>query len=109
MRRNRSTLFADCLLKSYAMLNSRGDFMAINVQELYQQTVRPLPSAERLTLAALILNDISQHEQPSQPKGAGDIRKFFGRWKNGKADGSDNEEIDRDLVRAYAQENEDES
>ena len=80
--------------------------MAINVQELYQQTVRLLPSAERLTLAALILNDISQSAQ--SPKRKGDIRKFFGVWKNGATNGSDNEEIDRDLVRAYAQESEDE-
>ncbi len=82
--------------------------MAVNVQELYQQTVRPLPTAERLTLAALILNDISQSALADKPKRKGDIRKFFGIWKDGDANGSDNEQIDRDLARAYANEGEDE-
>jgi hypothetical protein len=78
------------------MLFNRGGFMAINVQELYQQTVRPLPSAARLTLAALILNDISKSTEPIKRKG--DIRKFFRSLKNGTANGSDNEVIDRDLA-----------
>ncbi len=75
--------------------------MIADVQELYQQTVRPLPTAERLTLAALILNDLSQSE-PAEPPPArkGDLRKFFGAWKDGAANGSDNEQIDRDLARA---------
>ncbi|MGD9729152.1 MAG: hypothetical protein AB7U82_34495 [Blastocatellales bacterium] len=81
--------------------------MSVNVQELYQQTVRPLPEQERLTLAALILNDISQHVREDKPKRKGDITKFFGAWKGGAADGSDNERIDRDLARAYANEGED--
>lgn len=78
--------------------------MEINVQEFYQQTVRPLPERERLTLATLILQDISQHP-PVERKG--DIRKFFGSWKGGDANGSDNEQIDRDLARVYANELED--
>ncbi|MFN7945556.1 MAG: hypothetical protein U0Z53_09400 [Blastocatellia bacterium] len=82
--------------------------MAVNVQELYQQTVRPLPTAERLALAALILNDISQSAQPDQPERKGDIRRFFGVWKNGTANGSDNEQIDRDLARACLLEGENE-
>ena len=76
--------------------------MIANVQELYQQTVRPLPTAERLTLAALILNDLSQSGPVEPPPRHGDIRKFFGEWKDGPANGSDNEQIDRDLARAYA-------
>jgi hypothetical protein len=44
-----------------------------------------------------------------QPLRKGDIRKFFGVWKGGDANGSDNEQIDRDLARAYAQECADES
>ena len=74
--------------------------MEIDVQEIYQQTVRPLPERERLTLATLILQDISQ--PPVERKG--DIRKFFGMWKGGDPNGSDNEQIDRDLIRAYANE-----
>jgi hypothetical protein len=30
----------------------------MNVQELYEQTIKSLPAAQRLRLAALILNDI---------------------------------------------------
>lgn len=75
--------------------------MEINVQEIYQQTVRPLPERERLTLATLILQDISQAPLVERK---GDIRKFFGTWKGGDANGSENEQIDRDLARAYANE-----
>jgi hypothetical protein len=31
----------------------------MNVQELYEQTIKTLPAAQRLRLAALILNDIA--------------------------------------------------
>lgn len=31
----------------------------MNVQELYEQTIKVLPTAQRLRLAALILNDIA--------------------------------------------------
>jgi hypothetical protein len=81
-----------------------GDLMAVSVQELYQQAVRPLPESERLTLAALILQDISQGARAERPMRKGNIRKFFGIWKDGDANGSDNEQIDRDLARAYANE-----
>ena len=78
--------------------------MEIIVQEIYQQTVRLLPERERLTLATLILQDISQ--PPVERKG--DIRQFFGSWKGGDANGSDNEQIDRDLAREYGSAHEDE-
>jgi protoheme ferro-lyase len=31
----------------------------MNVQELYEQTIKTLPTAQRLRLAALILNDLA--------------------------------------------------
>ena len=62
-----------------------------------------------MTLAALILQELSQSARADQPARKGDIRKFFGIWKGGDANGSDNEQIDRDLARVYAQEYEDES
>lgn len=34
--------------------------MSVTVQDLYAQTVRPLPTQERLQLAALILADLAQ-------------------------------------------------
>jgi hypothetical protein len=84
-------------------------FMAVSVQELYQQAAPPLPESERLTLAALILQEISQSARADRPARKGDIRKFFGVCKGGDANGSDNEQIDRDLARAYAHDCEDES
>lgn len=78
--------------------------MEISVQEIYQQTVRPLPERERLALATLILQDIS----PASPvERKSDIRKFFGSWKGSDPNGSNNEQIDRDLARTYANELED--
>ena len=79
--------------------------MTGDVQEFYQQTVLPLPEQERLQLAALILNDLSRGA--TKPKRKGDITKFFGAWKGGSADGSDNEQIDRDLARASGTEDKD--
>ena len=43
-----------------------------------------------------------------RPKRNGDIRKFFGMYKGGDPNGSDNEKIDADLARAYADNHEDE-
>lgn len=78
--------------------------MEINVHVIYQQTVRPLPERERLTLATLILQDISQPLVERK----GDIRQFFGSWKGGDANSSDNEQIDLDLAREYGSTHEDE-
>ena len=78
--------------------------MSENVLELYQQTVRPLPEKERLTLAVLILQEISQATQTIQPDRKGDIRKYFGFWKGGDENGADNEQIDRDLALSYEKE-----
>jgi hypothetical protein len=83
--------------------------MAVDVEQLYHQTVRPLPEQDRLTLAALILNDISGSAREDRPKRKGDITKYFGVWKGGDADGSNNEQIDRDLARAYAVEDEEDT
>lgn len=33
----------------------------MNTQEMYENTIKPMPAAERLRLATLILNDISPH------------------------------------------------
>ncbi|MGE0885113.1 MAG: hypothetical protein AB7P14_16325 [Blastocatellales bacterium] len=78
--------------------------MEINVQEFYQQTVRPLPERERLTLATLILQDISQTPSIEHPKRRGALEELFGTGIGGGVNGSDNEQIDRDLARAYANE-----
>ncbi len=87
--------------------------MQVNIQEIYQQTIRPLSEQEKLQLAALILNEISRapsgDEAQAKPKRKGDITKFFGMYKGGDPHASDNEKIDADLARAYADNHEDET
>jgi hypothetical protein len=82
--------------------------MSVNVQELYQQAVLPLPEWERLELMALIANDLARalavNGEQQLPERKGDITKFFGAWKGEAANSSDNELIDADLARAYAAE-----
>ena len=81
--------------------------MAIDIQEIYATAIRPLPDKEKLRLATLILEEVTKKGEDERPRRKGDITKFFGMWKGGDENGSDNEQIDRDLARAYAQEYED--
>lgn len=36
-----------------------------NIQTIYRQTILPLPKSEKLRLAAIILQDLSNDEKPS--------------------------------------------
>ncbi len=81
--------------------------MPIDIQEIYATAIRPLPDKEKLQLATLILEEVMKKGEDEEPRRKGDITKFFGMWKGGDENGSDNEQIDRDLARAYAQEYED--
>lgn len=75
--------------------------MSVNVQELYQQTVRPLPERERLELVALIVNDLAQARPTNgarQRRGK-KLSELFGAASLGYATGVDNEQLDIDLVR----------
>lgn len=78
--------------------------MSVNVQEFYQQVVRSLSERERLELLALIATDLAKSYPRScstiNRQNKGDIAKFFGSWKGGAADESNNEKIDADLARA---------
>ncbi|MEJ7617778.1 MAG: hypothetical protein WKF30_12630 [Pyrinomonadaceae bacterium] len=83
--------------------------MPNTIQEIYQQTILPLPESERLKLVALIINDISrQAENGAQAKRGGGLREMFGTWRSGHPHSADNEQIDLDLARAYADNHEDE-
>ncbi len=82
--------------------------MEINVQEIYQQTVRPLPERERLTLATLILQDILLAPPIDRPKRKGALEELFGMGIGGGGNGSNNEQIDRDLAREYCSTHEEE-
>ena len=80
--------------------------MQTDIQEIYRQTILPLSQQERLQLAALIINDLSRRpptdNQDALPKRKGGIRELFGSVSLGYATGADNESIDADLARAYA-------
>ncbi|MBA2605541.1 MAG: hypothetical protein H0U96_01575 [Acidobacteria bacterium] len=83
--------------------------MQSNIQEVYQEQILPLDEKERLKLAALIINDISNKpETNGQSKTTGGIREMFGTWSSGNPQSSDNEQIDADLARAYADTHDDE-
>lgn len=85
--------------------------MQTNIEQIYRQTVLPLPEKEQLRLAALIINKISTEagdelEKPERKNG--DITKFVGMFNSDNPDSADNEQIDRDLGLAYADNHEDE-
>jgi len=83
--------------------------MPSNVQEVYRVQVLKLNEKERLKLAALIINDISNKpETNGEAKSAGGIREMFGSWSSGNSRSSDNEQIDADLAKAYADTHDDE-
>ena len=77
-----------------------------DVQDFYRRNVRPMTEEERKQLAALILNELSR-ETHEKPKRKGDISKFFGMFDSGDPNSADNERIDADLARAYADNHED--
>lgn len=86
--------------------------MAIDIQEIYATAIQPLPDSEKLKLASLILEKVTQSSSPGdateKSKRTGDITRFFGMFNSGDPDASDNERIDADLARAYADDHEDE-
>jgi len=83
--------------------------MQSNIQEVYREQILPLDEKERLKLAALIISDISNKpETNGQSKTTGGIREMFGSWSSGNPSLSDNEQIDADLARAYADTHDDE-
>ena len=83
--------------------------MPSTIQEVYREQILPLNEKERLKLAALIINDISnKSETNGEAKSAGGIREMFGTWSSGNPQSSDNEQIDADLAKAYADTHDDE-
>lgn len=89
--------------------------MAVNVQELYRQTVLPLPERARLALASLILQDISQGvpEKPRNEKETRQAEARFVQWigavSSGNPRSADNEQIDIDLAHEYGATHDDEN
>jgi hypothetical protein len=81
------------------------------VQEIYQQTVRPLSRQEQLELVALIINDITGQRTTNgeQKRGGKKLSDLFGSVSLGYPTGIDNEKIDADLAHEYANTHEDEN
>jgi len=83
--------------------------MPSTIQKVYREQILPLDEKERLKLAALIINDISNKpETNGEAKSAGGNREMFGTWSSGNPHSSDNEQIDADLAREYSSTHEDE-
>ncbi len=86
--------------------------MSSDIQEIYATAIESLPDSEKLKLASLILEKVSQRSSPNdeleKPQRTGDITRFFGMFNSGDPDSADNERIDADLARAYADNHEDE-
>ena len=83
--------------------------MPNTIQEVYREQILPFNEKERLKLAALIINDISNRpETNGEAKITGGIREMFGSVSLGHPTGSDNESIDTDLAREYGSTHEDE-
>jgi hypothetical protein len=84
--------------------------MPTDIQKIYATAIQPLPDADKLLLASLILEQVAKKsgDEPAKPKRTGDITRFFGMFNSGDPDSADNERIDADLARAYADNHEDE-
>lgn len=84
--------------------------MQNTVQEVYRTQILPLDEKERLKLAALIISDISNQRETNgeNKETAVGIREMFGTWSSGNPHSSDNEQIDADLAKAYADTHDDE-
>lgn len=81
-----------------------------SVTEIYAKSIRQLGEGEKLELATLILEDISQlkKKRNGHTNGNGGLKALFGSVSLGHPTGADNESIDADLAREYASRHEDE-
>ncbi len=76
-------------------------------QEIYSTSISPLGESEKLQIATLILEEITQIRQQRQisdtekPLARQRLRQFAGIVGSGKTNSSDNEQIDRDLALEY--------
>ncbi len=89
--------------------------MPTTVQEIYTKTIYPLRDDEKLQLATLILEDVTQSKRGRQisPEDREierqKLRAFAGSVSSGNPHSSDNEQIDKDLALEYLNTHEDEN
>ena len=85
------------------------------VQEIYSTSIRPLGESEKLQIATLILEEITQIRKDRQVSDTEKafarqrLRQFAGSVGSGNANSSDNEQIDKDLALEYLNAHENES
>lgn len=81
--------------------------MSENLDTLFN-AARKLPPEEQRRLAEKLLQAANEFESPPIYEQAfervarGQLRRCFGIWDSGNPRSADNEEIDRDLAREYA-------
>ena len=74
------------------------------VQEIFSTSIRPLGETEKLQLATLILEEVTQTRKDRQLSGSEyaaareRLRKFAGSVAGSDPDASENEQIDKDLA-----------
>lgn len=74
------------------------------VQEILSTSIRPLGETEKLQLATLILEEVTQTRKDQQlsksdyAAARSRLRKFAGSVAGGNPEASENEQIDRDLT-----------
>ncbi len=84
------------------------------IQDIYQNTILPLPEKEQLKLASLILEKVVRKEESENSENSAATRAIFGMWEGKEFTYEEylqldhNERIDFDLGRAYADNHEDE-
>ncbi|MCY7347551.1 MAG: hypothetical protein LH614_15205 [Pyrinomonadaceae bacterium] len=90
--------------------------MQTDVQEIYRNTILPLPDSEKLQIATLILEEVTGKTKGKRldAKNGDENHKMFGMWQGRELTYEEylqldhNERIDFDLARAYADNHEDE-
>ena len=81
-----------------------GSLAMQTVRDIFTRSIRPLPREDKLELASLILEDVTQRSGEGIEPDAGDerLRSLFGSVSLGHPTGADNVSIDEDLQREYS-------
>ena len=83
--------------------------MQENIQDIYRQSILPLPDAEQLKLASLILEKVTKKDNNGgKARTSSSIRELFGKGHSDDPNRADDEKIDADLAAAYLDTHEDE-
>lgn len=79
----------------------------VELDIIKQQGKKLLPNQKR-ELIRYLAEGLEPKKNGEKPGLAGGIREMFGTWSSGDPHSADNDKIDADLARAYADDHEDE-